>query len=68
VLFPDEGHGFARPENNLAFYAVVEAFLSAHLGGVYQPMTEEDFGGSTIQVKTGRNGVPGLPAGVGVAT
>ncbi len=62
VLFPDEGHGFARPENNLAFFAVVEAFLSAHLGGVYQPMTAEDFTGSTIQIKAGRNGIPGLPA------
>ena len=28
VLFPDEGHGFARPENSLAFTAVTEAFLS----------------------------------------
>ena len=66
VLFPDEGHGFARPENNLAFFAVVEAFLSAHLGGVYQPMTAEDFTGSTIQIKAGRNGIPGLPAEIGV--
>ena len=33
VLFPDEGHGFARPENNLAFNAVTEAFLAEHLGG-----------------------------------
>ncbi len=31
VLFPDEGHGFARPENRLAFYAVTEAFLANHL-------------------------------------
>ena len=36
VLFPDEGHGFARPENNLAFYAVTEAFLAKHLGGRYR--------------------------------
>jgi dipeptidyl aminopeptidase/acylaminoacyl peptidase len=28
VLFPDEGHGFARPENNLAFMAIAEAFLA----------------------------------------
>jgi dipeptidyl aminopeptidase/acylaminoacyl peptidase len=66
VLFPDEGHGFARPENSLAFYAIVEAFLSAHLGGVYQPMTADDFAGSTIQIKAGRSGVPGLPATVGL--
>jgi acetyl esterase/lipase len=33
VLFPDEGHGFARPENKLAFYGVTEAFLQKHIGG-----------------------------------
>lgn len=65
VLFPDEGHGFARPENMQAFMAVAEAFLSAHLGGTYQPMTAADFAGSTIQVKAGAEGIPGLPAGVG---
>ncbi len=34
---PDEGHGFARPENNLAFVAAKERFLARHLGGRYQP-------------------------------
>jgi dipeptidyl aminopeptidase/acylaminoacyl peptidase len=33
MLFPDEGHGFAKPENRLAFYAAAEAFLARHLGG-----------------------------------
>lgn len=33
MLFPDEGHGFARPENRLAFYAEAERFLARHLGG-----------------------------------
>jgi dipeptidyl aminopeptidase/acylaminoacyl peptidase len=61
VLFPDEGHGFARPENNIAFFAVAEAFLSAHLGGSYQPLPAE-FAGSTIQIKAGREGIPGLAA------
>ncbi|MBI3297095.1 MAG: S9 family peptidase [Elusimicrobia bacterium] len=32
MLFADEGHGFARPENRLRFYAAAEAFLSKHLG------------------------------------
>jgi dipeptidyl aminopeptidase/acylaminoacyl peptidase len=31
LLFPDEGHGFARPENRLKFYAAAERFLAAHL-------------------------------------
>jgi len=32
LLFADEGHGFARPENRLRFYAAAEDFLSRHLG------------------------------------
>ena len=31
LLFPDEGHGFARPENKLKFYAAAERFLEKHL-------------------------------------
>jgi dipeptidyl aminopeptidase/acylaminoacyl peptidase len=34
MLFPDEGHGFAKPENRLKFYAAAERFLSKHLGGL----------------------------------
>jgi dipeptidyl aminopeptidase/acylaminoacyl peptidase len=33
MLFPDEGHGFAKPENRLKFYAAVEPWLAKHLGG-----------------------------------
>ena len=33
---PDEGHGFARPENNMAFVAAMEKFLATHVGGRYQ--------------------------------
>jgi dipeptidyl aminopeptidase/acylaminoacyl peptidase len=36
MLFPDEGHGFAKPENRLKFYAAAEKFLAAHLGGRYE--------------------------------
>ncbi len=39
LLFPDEGHGFAKPENRLRFYAAAERFLARHLGGRYE---EED--------------------------
>jgi len=60
VLYPDEGHGFARPENRKSFNAVTEAFLAEHLGGRYQPVGE-DFAGSMITVPTGADGVPGLP-------
>ncbi len=37
MLFPDEGHGFAKPENRLKFYAAAERFLAEHLGGRYEP-------------------------------
>lgn len=37
VLFPDEGHGFARPENAIAFNAITEAFLAQTLGGRAEP-------------------------------
>jgi dipeptidyl aminopeptidase/acylaminoacyl peptidase len=36
MLFPDEGHGFAKPENRLTFYAVAEKFLARYLGGRYE--------------------------------
>jgi len=33
MLFPDEGHGFAKPDNRLKFFAAADAFLARHLGG-----------------------------------
>jgi dipeptidyl aminopeptidase/acylaminoacyl peptidase len=42
LVFPDEGHGFARPENRLKFYAAAEAFLAKHLGGRAEPPSEKD--------------------------
>ncbi|MEQ8765517.1 MAG: prolyl oligopeptidase family serine peptidase, partial [Planctomycetota bacterium] len=60
VLFPDEGHGFARPENNLAFFGVTEAFLGAHLGGRVEPLTREEIEASSMQVEAGAQAVPGL--------
>jgi dipeptidyl aminopeptidase/acylaminoacyl peptidase len=59
VLFPDEGHGFARPENRLAFYAITEAFLARHLGGRYEAIGDA-FKGSTVTVPNGADDVPGL--------
>jgi dipeptidyl aminopeptidase/acylaminoacyl peptidase len=37
IVYPDEGHGFARPENAQDFYGRVEDFLAAHLGGRAEP-------------------------------
>lgn len=61
VLFPDEGHGFARPENRLAFYAITEAFLAEHLGGRYEGVGDA-FMGSSVRVPAGADQVPGLSA------
>ena len=42
IVAPDEGHGFARPVNNMAMYAAAEKFLAKHLGGRFQEtMTPE---------------------------
>lgn len=61
VLYPDEGHGFARPENQLSFYAVTEAFLKEHLGGRAEPLGDA-FEDSSITVPAGASDVPGLSA------
>jgi len=59
VLYPDEGHGFARPENNLSFAAVAEAFLASRLGGRCEAIGHE-FQGASIQVPEGAHLIPGL--------
>lgn len=38
IVYQDEGHGFARPENNTHFYAKAEEFLARYLGGHFEPM------------------------------
>jgi len=52
VVFPDEGHGFARPENNIAFNAITENFLAENLGGRAEPVGEV-LTGSTAQIRAG---------------
>ena len=59
VVFPDEGHGFARPENNLAFFAITEAFLAQHVGGHFEPIASE-VRSSSADVQAGAELVPGL--------
>jgi dipeptidyl aminopeptidase/acylaminoacyl peptidase len=60
VLYPDEGHGFARPQNRTSFYAIAEGFLSQCLGGRYEPVGL-DFRGAELKVLEGAQHVPGLP-------
>jgi dipeptidyl aminopeptidase/acylaminoacyl peptidase len=59
VLYPDEGHGFARPQNRLSFYAIAEGFLSQCLGGRQEPIGDA-FEGASLQVPEGAQFVPGL--------
>ncbi|MBW4424045.1 MAG: S9 family peptidase [Nostoc desertorum CM1-VF14] len=40
ALYTDEGHGFARPENRLHFFAIVEEFLAKYLGGRFEPLAD----------------------------
>ena len=62
VVFPDEGHGFAKPTNNIAFNAVTENFLATCLGGRAEPITGE-LEASTAEIRAGAEYVKGLAAG-----
>ena len=59
ALYPDEGHGFARPENRKSFNAITEAFLAEVLGGRVEPIGE-DFAGASVEVPEGASFVTGL--------
>ena len=61
VLYPDEGHGFARPPNRISFNAVTETFLAQCLGGSYEPIGK-DFEGASITVLEGADQIEGLSA------
>jgi dipeptidyl aminopeptidase/acylaminoacyl peptidase len=49
VVYPDEGHGFARPENQMDFYGRVEEFLAQHLGGRAEPWKKIE--GATAELR-----------------
>ena len=56
ILAPDEGHGFARPVNNMAMFAAAEKFFAQFLGGRYQesmtPEVEKRLREITVDPKT----------------
>lgn len=56
LVAPDEGHGFARPVNNMAMIATSEKFLAKHIGGRYQetmtPEVAKRLGEITVDPKT----------------
>jgi dipeptidyl aminopeptidase/acylaminoacyl peptidase len=59
IVYPDEGHGFAKPANNMSFYAITEVFLGQCLGGRYEPI-DVQIEGSSVQVPVGAEHIPGL--------
>jgi acetyl esterase/lipase len=63
IVYPDEGHGFARPENRTAFNAITEAFFAEHLGGRCEPIGN-DLAGSSLQVLEGIDAIAGLAQAV----
>jgi dipeptidyl aminopeptidase/acylaminoacyl peptidase len=54
VVFPDEGHGFAKPANNIAFNAITENFLATVLGGRAEPLAGE-VEASSAQILAGQD-------------
>ncbi len=64
VLYPDEGHGFAKPANNIAFFGIAENFLSECLGGRAEPLGEV-LEPSTTQIVEGAEHVKGLEEAIG---
>jgi dipeptidyl aminopeptidase/acylaminoacyl peptidase len=61
LLYPDEGHGFARPANRASFFTAAEVFLARCLGGRAEP-PGADSQGSSVQVLEGAELVPGVAA------
>lgn len=59
LLYPDEGHGFARPENRLSFNAIADIFLANYLGGRSEPIGD-DLKGSSISIPEGAEHIPSL--------
>jgi dipeptidyl aminopeptidase/acylaminoacyl peptidase len=57
ALYPDEGHGFIRPENRLSFYAITEGFFAKYLGGRHEQI-KNDFENSSILIKEGEDLLP----------
>ncbi|MEE4537397.1 MAG: S9 family peptidase [Erythrobacter sp.] len=59
INYPDEGHGFQKPENRMSFFAAMEGFLGTCLGGRVQPIGDS-FEGSSAEVLAGAEYVDGL--------
>jgi dipeptidyl aminopeptidase/acylaminoacyl peptidase len=60
VVYPDEGHGFARPQNRISFQAVTEQFLAGCLGGRSEAISVADVKEATLKVEDGAAQISGL--------
>jgi dipeptidyl aminopeptidase/acylaminoacyl peptidase len=49
LVYPNEGHGLTRPENNMDFYGRVEVFLAKTLGGRAEPQSPQP--GARVEVR-----------------
>ena len=52
VLYPDEGHGFARPPNRIDFNGRTELFLAEHLGGRSEAFEAPEGATATFPLQT----------------
>ncbi len=66
AVFSDEGHGFVREANNLAFWGIAEVFLESCLGGRAAPIDRDLLEASSVKVPVGAEHVQGLAEALAV--
>ena len=59
LVAPDEGHGFARPINNLAMVTAMEAFYAQYLGGRRQADVPPDVAARLTEISVDPKTVSG---------
>lgn len=67
AVYPDEGHGLARPANSFSFWRIAEQFLARCLGGRAAPLPRS-FEGSSLRIEAGAEYLPGLSAALPAGT
>jgi hypothetical protein len=55
VVYPDEGHGLNRTENNIDLDGRVDRFLARHLGGRHQPFVDVEGTLAEVRIDTSIN-------------
>jgi dipeptidyl aminopeptidase/acylaminoacyl peptidase len=62
LLYRREGHGFAEPQNNISYAAIVETFLGKCLGGRIAPIAPQDLKGASVEIPAGEGLIAGYAA------